>query len=245
MRNIKLTIEYDGTGYAGWQVQPGGVKTIQGTLVHCLGTLIGEGANVQGASRTDAGVHALGQVAAFRTESKMPLLGVQKGLNSLLPPDIVIKRVEEVPHDFDPRRDATSKTYIYRILNRPWRTALCRHFSWFIYHGLDPEPMNVAAGFLVGERDFTSFMAAGSDAVHAVREITSIQVGRKGDFVEIKVEGTAFLRHMVRIMVGTLVSVGMGRMDPGAIVDILEAKDRTRAGITAPPQGLFLKEVNY
>jgi tRNA pseudouridine38-40 synthase len=244
MRNIRLLIEYDGTGYAGWQVQDG-EPTVQGSVVGGIKKLTGEEVALVGASRTDAGVHALGQVANFKTSSAIPLGGMILGLNSILPEDIVIKDAREVPLDFNSRRDAKSKTYVYRVLNRTVRSRLARQSSWFVKETLDMELMNKGAELLVGRKDFTSFRAAGSDAPHSVREVTSFTVERRGEFIEFEVRGTAFLRHMVRIMVGTLVTLGTGKFALGDITYIIDAKDRRKVPVTAPPGGLFLKEVQY
>ncbi len=244
MRNIRLLIEYDGTGYAGWQVQDG-EPTVQGAVVGGIKKFTGEEAALVGASRTDAGVHALGQVANFKTSSAIPLSGMILGLNSILPEDIVIKDAREVPLDFDSRRDAKSKTYVYRVLNRTVMSRLARQSSWFVKDTLDMELMNKGAELLVGRKDFTSFRAAGSGAPHSVREVTSFTVERRGEFIEFEVRGTAFLRHMVRIMVGTLVTLGMGKLALDDIIDIIDAKDRRKVPVTAPPGGLFLKEVQY
>jgi len=245
MRNIKLILEYDGTNYAGWQIQPGGIKTIQGVLSSTLSALLSEEIKVVGASRTDAGVHATAQVAAFKSTTTMPTSGLQIAVNNLLPPDIVITGIEEVSLDFDPRRHAESKRYLYRILNRPIPSSLNRFLAWHVYHLLDIDRMARGAEKFIGSMDFASFMARDSDAKHSVREITSIDIRRTDDFVEIEVTGAAFLRHMVRIIVGTLVSVGNGKLSPDDISPIIESRDRKRAAMTAPPHGLYLQEVIY
>jgi tRNA pseudouridine38-40 synthase len=245
MRNIKLTLEYDGTNYAGWQIQPGEIKTIQGVLSETLTGLLNEGIKVAGASRTDAGVHATGQVAAFKSTTTIPIVGMQRVLNNLLPSDIVITGIEEVSLDFDPRRHAKSKRYLYRILNRSSPSSLNRFLAWHIHYPLDIDSMVRGAHRFIGCRDFASFMARNSGATHAVREITSIDIRRVDDFVEIEVTGAAFLRHMVRIIVGTLVSLGKGKLSPDDISPIIESRDRRKAAMTAPPHGLCLKEVAY
>ncbi|MFQ5328888.1 MAG: tRNA pseudouridine(38-40) synthase TruA [Thermodesulfobacteriota bacterium] len=245
MRNIKLTIEYDGTNYAGWQIQPDGIETIQGVLSRTLTELLNKPVKVAGASRTDAGVHAIGQVGAFKSAATIPIFGIQRAANNLLPPDIVITGIEKVPIDFDPRRHAQSKSYLYRILNRCPPSSLHRFLAWHVHHHLDIERMVVGAERFIGSMDFASFMARNSDAKHSVREITSIGIRRKGDFIEIEVKGTAFLRHMVRIIVGTLVAVGRGKLSPNDISPIIESRDRRRAAMTAPPHGLYLQEVFY
>ncbi|MBI5238759.1 MAG: tRNA pseudouridine(38-40) synthase TruA [Deltaproteobacteria bacterium] len=252
-RNIRLIVEYEGTGYAGWQSQAG-LPTIQGELAGAIKKLtrptpFGVGApepKLIGASRTDAGVHALGQTANFHTDCRIPLAGMLMGLNSLLPSDIVIKAVEEAGTEFDSRRDARGKTYIYKILNRGFPSALLRRWTWFVHKPLDISLMREGARRIVGKKDFSSFMAAHSDSLHSVREVTSIDVRDAGDgVIEIEVSGTAFLRHMVRIMAGTLVAAGTGRIRPAQIETIIEARDRTKAPMTAPPHGLFLMKVEY
>ncbi len=245
MRNIKLLIEYEGTGYAGWQIQAEH-PTIQGTLAGAIEKLTGSPVNLIGASRTDAGVHAWGQAANFKTASRIPLLGIMQGLNSLLPGDIVIKDAAEAPPEFDSRRGSVNKTYIYRVLNRRYPSSLLRNFAWFVYQPIDIALMREGAAHMIGEKDFSSFCAADSDALHSIREVTSINIGEKpGGLIEFEVKGTAFLRHMVRIMVGTLVTIGKGKLSPDDIRRIIEAKDRTAAAMTAPPQGLFLMKVEY
>ncbi len=244
-RNIRLIVEYEGTGYAGWQFQAG-LPTIQGELAAALKRLTGQEPKLIGASRTDAGVHAFGQTVNFHTESRIPPNGMIMGLNSLLPPDIAIKAVEEAGPEFDARRDARGKTYIYKLLNRGFPSALLRRWTWFVHKPLDISLMREGAGHMVGEKDFSSFMAAHSDSLHSVREVTSVEVRDAVEgVIEIEVRGTAFLRHMVRIMAGTLVAAGSGRIHPAQIKAIIEARDRTKATMTAPPQGLFLMKVDY
>ncbi len=245
MRNIKIVLEYDGSRYAGWQVQPSR-PTIQGTLARALGELTGADTKVTGASRTDAGVHAVAQVASFTTAASIPLRGIMRGLNSILPGDIAVREVQEVPPGFDARRDAKSKTYLYRVFNRDHPTPLNRFYSWNVFYPLDIGLMQQGALLMVGKKDFSSFRAAGCGARHPVREILSFDVeGRDDGFVEFTVRGTAFLRHMVRIMVGTLVTLGRGKISLEDVKNLVEARDRTRAPLTAPPQGLFLMEVEY
>ncbi len=244
MRNIKLIIEYDGTNYYGWQVQPGQV-TIQEELQKAIKRITGEDVTLRAAGRTDAGVHAIAQVANFRTESKIPPLSLLKGLNSLLPDDIVIKGVDEVDEGFDARRSARSKTYKYLIFNSPYPSAIYRRFSWHVSYPLDIELMRQGASLLVGEKDFSSFRASGCASRHAVRTIDYIGLKGDGELIGIEVRGRAFLRHMVRIMVGTLVELGRGRIGLDDLVRIIEARDRCKAPITAPARGLFLKEVEY
>lgn len=246
MRNIKLIIEYEGTNYCGWQEQEG-LPTIQGSLIEAVRKLtLEENVKVNGASRTDAGVHAWGQVANFMTSSDIPARGIMHGLNFRLPHDISIKEAADAPVHFDPRRDSKGKTYLYRILNRTCRSAMLSRYSWFVFKPLDIARMREAARYYIGEKDFSSFMASGSDALHSIREVTSIEIFDRGDdIIELEIKGTAFLRHMVRIMAGTLAAVGTGRLRPSGIKHIIEAKDRTAADMTAPPQGLFLVRIDY
>jgi len=245
LRNIKLLIEYEGTRYAGWQIQQN-LPTIQGIIQEKIKIITGEDIKLTASSRTDAGVHALGQVANFCTESRIPPHSIQMGINALLPDDIVIKKAEEAPLDFDSRQNAKAKTYRYLILNRSYPSAIYRNFSWHVFQKLDIDAMTKAAGYLIGKKDFTSFRAAECDAPHSMREILSFSIEKKDDgFLELEVKGTAFLRHMVRIMVGTLVAIGKGKIAVNDFESIIEAKDRRLAGMTAPPEGLFLKEVEY
>ncbi len=245
MRNIRLLIEYEGTHYSGWQTQAEH-PTIQGKLTEAIEKLTGSPVSLAGASRTDAGVHAWGQVANFKTSSRIPLLGIRQGLNSILPEDIVVKDATEVPPDFDSRRGSTGKTYLYRVLNRRYPSSILRNFSWFVYHPIDVGLMREGAKHMIGEKDFSSFRAADSDANHSIREVTSIEVSEKPEnMIEFEVKGTAFLRHMVRIMVGTLVTLGKGKLKPDDIKTIIESKKREAAAMTAPPQGLFLVMVEY
>ncbi|CAG1066321.1 tRNA pseudouridine synthase A [uncultured bacterium] len=246
MRNLKLIIEYEGTNYSGWQAQKT-LPTVQGTLVQVARRLTrDENASVAGASRTDAGVHALGQVVGLKADTDMSCQDLIKGLNFFLPDDIVVKEAIDMPPDFDPRRGSKGKIYLYRIVNRNHPSALLRNFSWNIFNPLDLGAMREAATHFIGEKDFSSFMAADSDANHAVREVTSVEIFEKEDgLLEIEVRGTAFLRHMVRIMVGTLVAVGKGKRRPADIHGIIDARSREAAGMTAPAQGLCLVRVEY
>ncbi|MBI5560970.1 MAG: tRNA pseudouridine(38-40) synthase TruA [Deltaproteobacteria bacterium] len=245
MRNIKLLLEYDGTGYAGWQTQPG-VATVQGALTDAVEKLTADKTKIIGASRTDAGVHAIGQVANFLTPVAIPLKGIMGGLNLLLPHTIAVKSAVEAPLEFDSRKDAKSKTYIYRVFNRGFRTPLFENRYWSVSYPLGIEAMKRGAELLVGKKDFSSFMAARNDAGHPVREVLAFRVDKRGEgFIDFEVKGTAFLRHMVRIMVGMLVTLGRGKIDLDCVSRIIEAKDRRKAPVTAPPQGLVLKEVEY
>ncbi len=244
MRNIRLTLEYDGTAYAGWQVQPN-APTVQEALEQALETLLQHPVRVMGSGRTDAGVHALGQTANFLTERPIPLKGVFHGLNSLLPGDIAVRRVDAMPPGFDSRRSAREKTYRYRLHVAPAPSAFARRTSWRIPFPLDEAAMAEAARILEGTHDFAAFRAAGCDAATTVRTLRRLSVSREGEFIVVEAVGNGFLRHMVRILVGTLVEVGRGKMAPDRVRDLLEHPARERAGPTAPPQGLFLVCVRY
>lgn len=255
MRNIRLLIEYKGTNYKGWQIQPN-LPTIQGITQEKIKIITGEKVKLIAASRTDVGVHALGQAANFHTESLIPLVSIQMGLNALLPDDIVIKDAVEVSPDFNSRRHAIAKTYRYLILNRPYPSAIYCNFSWHVFQKLDIDAMKKAAGYLIGKKDFTSFRAADCNAPHPIKGILCFSIettppvplltsSDETGLLALEVKGTAFLRHMVRIMVGTLVAVGKGKIKLNDFQAIINAKDRRLAGMTAPPQGLFLKEVEY
>ena len=250
MRHIRLVVEYDGTGLCGWQRQANG-PTVQGHLEDALARLLAHEVSVVGASRTDAGVHASGQVASFRTERAIPLHGVRRGLNSMLPPAIAIAEAAEAPDDFHPRFSATGKHYRYLLLTRADRSPRWRARAWHRQGPLDLAAMRDAAAPLIGEHDFAAFRAAGCTALRTVRRIEQIEISelpdeRWGDpLVAIDVHGNAFLRNMVRIVVGTLVEVGRGVRPAGQVAEILASKDRTQAGLTAPAHGLELVSVRY
>ncbi|MBI4390142.1 MAG: tRNA pseudouridine(38-40) synthase TruA [Nitrospinae bacterium] len=245
MRKLKLVLEYDGSRYHGWQVQPNGVS-IQEVLQKTVERITKQETCVIGSGRTDAGVHAEGQVAHFSTESNMTGRQFLKALNSLLPRDIVVSRVEEAAPDFDARRSAAGKKYRYTILNRDYPSAFAYSRSWYIPFSLDVEAMRQAARHLVGRHDFSAFRAGNCEARSPVREILSLDIRREaGAFIVFEFEGNGFLKYMVRNIVGSLVEVGKGRMAPDRIREILESRDRTKAGPTAQPQGLCLVEVYY
>jgi tRNA pseudouridine38-40 synthase len=245
MRNIKLLIEYDGTNYQGWQVQPKG-PTLQGILEEKLGLLTGEAIQLFGSGRTDSGVHALGQVAHFKTKSQMDIRSMQRALNSLLPPDMVIQKIEEVDEDFHARRHSKSKVYEYRILNRNLRSAFQRGFVWHIPQKIKFKEMEKATRWLIGEHDFSSFRSTGSPTQTTVRRVIRAEwkKGRNG-LIRFEIEANGFLKQMVRSIVGTLVEVGKGKIKGEDLQWILDSKDRKKAGPTAPAHGLFLKEVKY
>ena len=242
--NIKLTVEYDGTRYHGWQVQASG-ETIQAVLERAVSTLLGRPTRVIGSGRTDAGVHALGQVANFISDKELRPYLVQRALNALTPEDVTIKTVEIVPDSFHARRDGRSRIYEYRILNRPSPSPFHLKFAWHVHDPLNIAMMREAITCLEGEHDFSSFRAAGCDAAHPVRTIYRTSLNPRGELIVFTVEATAFLRHMVRNLMGTLVEVGRQQRTPQSFAELLTARDRTQAGITAPPQGLFLVQVNY
>lgn len=244
MRSIKLIIEYDGTQYAGWQVQPNGLS-VQEVIEEALSRLLKEKVRLRSSGRTDAGVHARGMVAEFGTDKTIPLKAFSDGLNSLLPQDIAIRDAQEATPGFNPRKDAKGKHYRYTILNAARRSPLNRFFVWRVGGDLDLPAMERAARHFVGEKDFAAFRASNCAAKTTIRRIDSLQISRQEEFVVIDVIGSGFLKYMVRIIVGTLVEVGKGVRDPEEIPRLLEAGDRRRTGITAPPQGLCLVEVIY
>ncbi|MEW6725608.1 MAG: tRNA pseudouridine(38-40) synthase TruA [Bacillota bacterium] len=247
MRNIKLVLAYDGTAYCGFQVQRGsGLPTIQETLEKCLASLAHTETQVTAAGRTDAGVHARGQVVNFHTGTwNIPTERIVPALNSVLPPDIAAVSAQEVPFDFHARYSAVSKTYSYTIDNGPVPSPFWRFYSYYVRHPLDEGRMKAATAFLLGEHDFSSFQAAGRPVKSAVRTIYRAEVTRDGRLVRLEIEGNGFLYQMVRIIAGTLIRVGLGRWPPERVGDILAARSRAAAGPTAPPQGLCLEYVKY
>jgi tRNA pseudouridine38-40 synthase len=245
MRNIRLIVEYDGGAYCGWQRQTNGLS-IQQVLEECVGRITGEQVRVIGSGRTDAGVHALYQVANFHTASHLSHRSLLLGINSLLPSDIVIKELCEASLDFNACFDAVSKVYIYRIWNRRVRPALERNHVWFIWEPLDLGKMVEALPVFRGTHDFSSFCSTHADSENHTRTILSIDLEKDpSGIILISVEANGFLRYMVRTIVGTLVECGRGRCNREKVAEILAAKDRRRAGLTAPPQGLYLTDVKY
>lgn len=243
-KRICLTVAYDGTAYCGWQVQKNG-RTIEGELNRALRELTGEDIQVIGASRTDAGVHGLANRAVFDTCSRIPGEKFSYALNQRLPEDIRVRKSEETAPDFHPRHCESRKTYEYHILNSAFPNPVRRLYSHFTYVPLDAERMRQAAEYLVGEHDFASFCSAGSQAETTVRRIYGLSVERSGEEILIRVTGSGFLYNMVRIIAGTLMEAGCGRMEPERMKEILEAKDRAAAGPTAPACGLTLTEIRY
>ncbi len=254
-RRIRLVLQYDGSGFGGWQVQPR-VATIQGCLQDCISRLTGERVVVIGAGRTDAGVHALEQVAAFDSGSGLHTDVIKRALNAMLPQGIRVMETMEVGEDFHPRYSARAKRYMYMLANMREVPVFIDRFVWRITCPLDLEAMRSASAFLIGKHDFTSFRGAGCGAKNPVRTIHRLEVEKlreaaflaatfRGEFIRITVEADAFLRHMVRNVVGTLVETGRGKLFPGRVKGILDARDRKLAGPTAPANGLFLEKVSY
>lgn len=244
MKRIKLVVAYDGTNYRGWQIQKNG-ETIESMLNRALTELTGEEIHVMGSSRTDSGVHAMGNVAVFDTEARMAADKFSYALNQRLPEDIRIQHSCEVPSDFHPRYQETVKTYEYRILNREFSLPAFRLNTYFTYYALDAERMRQAAAYLLGKHDFQSFCASGAQVKTTVRTIYDLQILKDGDLITIRITGDGFLYNMVRIIAGTLIKVGTGEWAPESMRDILEAKDRTKAGPTAPAKGLTLMEIVF
>ena len=243
-RKVKMVLEYDGTAYHGWQVQPNG-RTVQECVEEVLARLTGTRCRVVGAGRTDAGVHAEAQVAHCRLRTRLSAVELHRGLNALLPDDVVVHAVEEAPPGFHARRSALDKSYRYVILNRGHASALHRNRCWHVRRPLDTAAMERAASYLPGRRDFSCFRAADCCAGNAVREVRELSVERRGEWITVRVRADAFLKHMVRNIVGTLVEVGRGKMAPEEMADLLASRDRRRAGPTAPACGLFLERVRY
>ena len=241
---IKLVIEYDGTSYCGWQRQGRG-KSVQQTIEDILRSLTGEKTILHGAGRTDAGVHALGQTAHFDTQSRIPADKFSFALNSLLPPDIRIRESSLADEGFHARFGAKRKHYRYVIQNDPHASAVLRNFSMQVPSKLDLDKMKQAAAHLVGEHDYSAFTSAQLRVKSPVRTVYSLEISQRGSLIWIDVWGNGFLYNMVRIIAGTLINAGMGKLKPEDIPAVLESRDRRRAGATAKPQGLFLMEVRY
>ena len=244
MKRVRLIVAYDGTNYHGWQVQDNGI-TIEAELNRCLTELLGEEIQVIGASRTDAGVHALGNVAVFDTESRMPAEKVSYALNQRLPEDIRIQKSEEVPADWHPRYCDSRKTYEYRIYRGEFPMPVKRLYSYFTYRALDVKQMRAAAEYLVGEHDFKSFCQTGAQVESTVRTIYTLELEEQGTDLVIRVCGNGFLYNMVRILAGTLMETGQGKRAPESMADVLAAKNRSAAGPTAPACGLTLVKYEF
>jgi tRNA pseudouridine38-40 synthase len=255
VKKIKLLLEYDGTAYQGWQIQKTGL-TIQGIIEEKIVNITGKRSGVIGASRTDAGVHALGQVAVFRTETFLPTERIKGALNALLPQDIHILDVSYVDDSFHPRHDARRKIYFYVISNQKRSSAFLYKYTWGVKQPLEIQYMTEAAQYLLGRHDFSAFQGTGSDMKNRVREIFSIKIEKlegidfmtahlKDKFIKVQIEADGFLRHMARNIVGTLVEIGRGRIASHQMEKILNSRDRRLAGQTAPAHGLFLERIEY
>ena len=244
-KRIKLVVAYDGTNYCGWQVQPNG-ETIEGVLNRELSSLLGGDIKVTGASRTDSGVHSLGNVAVFDTDTRIPPEKISYALNIRLPEDIVVQDSCEVAPDFHPRHCNSRKTYEYRILNRRFAMPTRRLDTYFYHRPLDVERMQQAARYLKGTHDFKSFCSVNTVVEDTVRTIYTLQVIKDADdIITIRVQGSGFLYNMVRILAGTLIQVGIGAIEPEQMTEILEAKDRSASGPTAPAQGLTMMGIEF
>ena len=244
-KNIRLIMEYDGSGYHGWQRQDTDI-TIQAIIEDKINTMTGEAVTIIGSGRTDAGVHAQHQVCNFITMSKIEPEAIRRGLNSLLPDDIFIKEAEYVPLDFHSRYSAKSKSYEYRIWNRPEKNIFLRNYTWHVRENLDIEVMRKCMLMLTGRHDFSSFKSSGSGNKDPIRRILRAELhGPEDGVLRLVFEADGFLRHMARNIVGTLVEVGRSKIDLDEFKEIFISKDRCKGGINAPPQGLFLKMVKY
>ncbi len=244
MKNIKLVMEYEGSNYHGWQKQPDQIS-VQEVVESRISEVTQEDISLIGSGRTDSGVHALAQVANFHSKTKIPARNFKKILNSMLPEDIKILDSKEVSKDFHARFSAKMKKYKYLIYNNPQPRPLYRNHSYHVIEEIDRDKMIEASKLFIGRKDFESFMASDSLVDTTVRTISDINIELDGDFIEITFIGKSFLRHMIRIIVGTLVYVGIGKIELDEVEDIILARDRLLAGITAPAQGLYLKKVYY
>ena len=242
MRTIKLTVEYDGSDFSGWQVQPA-QRTVQGEIESALLKLVHEKIRIIGAGRTDAGVHALGQVVSFQCQKDLPLLAFEKGLNVLLPEDIHIIAAEEADESFNARRSAVSRKYRYVLSKRP--RAIGRQYAWYPGTKFSLEPMKRASKFLIGEHDFTSFCKSDSGYENFISHVLEIKWNITKEEISFEITAVRFFHKMIRIIMGTLLEVGRGKISPEQFLEIMEARDRTSAGPTVPPHGLFLVKVNY
>lgn len=245
MRNIKLTIQYDGSRYKGWQKLGDMDMTIQSKLELVLSKMVDEKIEVTGSGRTDVGVHALCQVANFKTNSTIHVNDIMQYLYEYLPEDIVVIKAEEVDERFHSQYNVVSKKYTYRIWNSKYHDPFLRKYTTHVHEPLDIDKMRRATAYLIGEHDFTSFHSTRSQKKSSIRTIYSITIENKSELIEITCHGDGFLHNMVRIIAGTLIEVGTGRMKPEYVKEIIDKKDRTLAGPTAPAKGLFLVDVEY
>ena len=241
---MRLTLEYDGAQYSGWQLQSG-QDSIQARLEAALAKIFGVNIRVHGAGRTDAGVHARGQVAAFDLPKPFAAVDLQRAMNALLPADIAVRGANEAPADFDPRRDARSRVYEYRVLQQEFRSAFEFRYAWLVRDRLDLDSMNLAAQVFLGDHDFAAFRTMGSEEKTTIRRVVASEWRRDGSVLTYRVEATAFLRHMVRTMVGSMVEVGRGKRSADDLARMLAVGDRALAPAAAPACGLVLMEVRY
>ncbi|SHK35390.1 tRNA pseudouridine(38-40) synthase TruA [Paramaledivibacter caminithermalis] len=244
MKNVKLTIAYDGTNYSGWQRQ-NNARTIQYEIEKALKKILKKDIAIHGSGRTDAGVHALGQAASFIEDFTLPTHKIPVVINNVLPKDIVINSAEEMDMDFHARYCAKGKKYIYKIYNDSIRNPIYRNYSWFINEDINLKKIIEASKYFIGQHDFKSFMAAGSNIKDTIRTIYSINIYRKDKFIIIEYEGNGFLYKMVRIITATLIDINFNKISIKDLEDIIKSKDRSKAGPTAPAQGLYLAEVYY
>ena len=244
MPTVKLVVEYDGTGYAGWQRQPD-QPTIQAAIEQAIHQVSHATVSIIGAGRTDSGVHALGQVASFRTSLNWPATSWMRSLNAVLPNDVAVRAVALMDDRFHAQHDARGKLYTYRILHRQPKPTLDRAFVWHIYRPLDEEAMQEAADSLIGAQDFSSFEGSLTDNTNPICQLQRFAILRQGEEIRIEAYADRFLKHMVRAMVGTVIEVGLGKRTPRSLTEILKSKDRRTAGVTAPPHGLCLTKVDY
>ena len=244
MRNIKILIEYDGTNFCGWQKQPGR-KTVQQEIETAILKITREKTIVNGSGRTDSGVHALGQVANFKTESRLRVDQFQKALNTNLPSEISVIKASEVPESFHSQYSSKSKIYLYTILNRDCRSAIIGNRTWQVSQALNLDKMQLAAGYIPGTRDFKVFAHSGITVKSTVRTVMNIKLAKKKDIINFEIEANGFLKRMVRLIVGTLVQVGKEKITPRDFKKILDSGQKTKFVNSAPPQGLFLKKVKY
>jgi tRNA pseudouridine38-40 synthase len=245
MRNIKLTIRYDGTAYSGWQAQKNSRRTIQAVMERAIEKITGAHSHLTGSGRTDAGVHALAQVANFKTKSPIPLKNLQMALNSELPKDIVVYKVEEAPARFDAQRSARSKHYRYTVMNNNFLDPFLRRYAAQSFYSIDIASMKRAAKSLVGRHNYSSFRSVNGGEKSAVRTVKNIAIKKSGDLITFDIEADGFLYNMVRCIVGTLIEVGRGKIPVEGVKDMLRRKDRRSGGPTMPAKGLCLVRVEY
>lgn len=243
MRNIKITIQYNGKNYCGWQEQPDSLG-IQGNIEYAIKEITGEKVKINGSGRTDAGVHAIGQVANFKIDSKIPVNKIPDALNSKLPKDISVIDAEEVDEDFHARYSANGKIYRYLVYNSRYRNPILKDISYQVKHDLDFEKMKKEAESLLGTHDFCGFMSSGSSVKDTIRTISSVKIEKKENLIIFEFEGNGFLYNMVRILSGTLIDIGRGKITE-SMEEIIKSKNRSNAGHTAPAHALFLKKVFY